>query len=80
VWLRVCGCTKASNATETQSRATETHDGDTARSCRAGALCHGAHSACVLAVACACGPSRAWRRVSQKKSTRLMRVGGEGKS
>lgn len=44
----------------------DTHDGDTARCCLAGALCHGAHGACVLAVACACGPSRAWMRVSQR--------------
>ena len=28
-------------------------------------MAHKAH-ACVLAVACACGPSRAWRRVSQR--------------
>ena len=38
------------------------HAAVTRASCRAGALCHGAHSACVLAVACDCGPSRAWRR------------------
>ena len=38
------------------------HTAVTRASCRAGALCHGAHSACVLAVACDCGPSRAWRR------------------
>ena len=42
------------------------HAAVTRASCRAGALCHGAHSACVLAVACDCGPSRAWRRVSQR--------------
>jgi hypothetical protein len=63
VWLRMRGCRKVSNAKETQPHASETRGG---HGPVAIALCHGVHSACVLAVARDCGPSRAWRRVSQR--------------
>jgi hypothetical protein len=47
VWLRMRGCRKVSNAKETQPHASETHGG---HGPVAVALCHGAHSACVLAL------------------------------
>ena len=47
VWLRMRGCRKVGNAKETQPHASETHGG---HGPVAVALCHGAHSACVLAL------------------------------
>ena len=45
VWLRMRGCVKVRNATDPQTHATETHNGDTASCCRAGAPCVMAHTA-----------------------------------
>ena len=59
------GCRKVSNAKETQPHATETHSGDTGQLSRGRAVSWRTQRTRVGSVACD-GPSRAWRRVSQR--------------
>ena len=52
VWLRMRGCRKVSIATETQNHMLRRHTAVTRASCRAGALCHVAHTAHASGHAC----------------------------